>query len=279
MKDKFRNLASQVVNQHASSLHPDAYGLVKLVDQMLIDRPDLFDGEEITQQLRTVLYSREGIGQPPLGSKSKFLSMVDRVNEKAFGNFSVAFVGINYAHAAEGFTNIGTIIMRMQGNLHFPDDHPRSALTIEKTEQIAREGRHVDYVLTGNVLSDPHVEQDRIFAACALILKNGGKAIHMLNLGGHNELAVSDNARLMKLCGAEIVYRGDLAGNENGSREILIVRQAAKPAIRTDAAFDHAAKYWERHRDFITRDERKEAHDKALRDLLAERRKGNPFKP
>jgi hypothetical protein len=104
-----------------------------------------------------------------------FADRLDAYHLKPFSNIRVAFI------APYGLETAQPIINRFKEFISIGEEHDTPFLTTENAHQLIPD--KVDYVITGNVLNDDinHDQISEFTHACAHILKEKGRVIHMVN--------------------------------------------------------------------------------------------------
>lgn len=112
------------------------------------------------------------------------LRVFNKHNVKSFSEIKVAFVG----GRGEAFTHGVRAFAGQFGEFHnFSPDAGGGKLNMEKAEEIVRNKKSVDYVITSNVLNayfnyvqTPGVEIASVMASSSRLLKPGGIALHLM---------------------------------------------------------------------------------------------------
>lgn len=144
--------------------------------------------------------------------RDELLKTFKKYNTKIFSDMSLAFIG-GHSETYEEIVLVLAEQFSNDGFMHFAPYKGTPKLSLQTATQVVeQEELLVDYVVTANVLNAfqhhvRHNERDEVFAATAKILKENGKAIHIMEkVSEQGHFNINLNASMHKSIGQDMVY-------------------------------------------------------------------------
>jgi hypothetical protein len=201
----------------------DLWGLWAMINDVYARHPEKFGSEEVRASLKQDIdeyLGKEHRNHSILEPKfyEFFVERLEHYKLQPFADISCAFVAPDDEAIAvarpllkqfKAFDMVaGLYTDRVSYTDARKDDAPQSCHS--KGDWINMDpanGPKHDYVLTGNVINDPHSDHMQVssMVACGMITKKGGRVMHILTYGEDNPTNHVGDPMLHKLAGQELV--------------------------------------------------------------------------
>lgn len=247
-------------------IHPDIYAVLFAINDYFSRHPDRFgDGSQFDKlhmelQIATAEFlnhrprrqKRDTVPIPILPIDEEYCSKVSDI----FRNFAKpdALKGMRIGYVAQSPDAKDAVanIANMFGAYYDIHERETGKLTLQNGMGLV-EYQKLDYVLTGNAINDPTVTdeiQTGFHLACANLLKQGGRVVHMLNYGEGLPKGYLEHKLAFEMAGQKHLFNlpegpyipepkyvdEDHTSNAQHSTRVMFLEQVREVRFRDDKA-------------------------------------------